>query len=116
MLDIKFVRENSDIVKENIKALLNDTDSDIESILFLAGQDIDVFNKSGEFYTDLCYHFESPNNKDVALRDRLLVYYPNITLCDSGCTVYGVNLTSITAICKCTYKEMTEDDTKEEIR
>lgn len=72
-----------------------------------------MFNKSCEFYTDICYHFDSPCNKDVALRDRLLIYYPNITLCDSGCTNAGVNLTSMTAICVCKYKELTEDDTDE---
>ena len=86
----------------------------MDSILFLTDQNIDIFNKSCEFYTDLCYHFESPNNKDVALRDRLLVYYPNITLCDSGCNIYGVNLTSMTAICTCKYKEMTEDNSEQE--
>ena len=107
-------KEEPILVKENIKSLLNENVSDINSILFLTDQNIDVFNKSCEFYTDLCYHYESPKNKDVALRDRILVYYPNITLCDSGCTIYGVNLTSITAICKCTYKEMTEDDTDED--
>mgnify|MGYP002624199862 CR=1 FL=1 len=107
-------KEETILVKENIKSLLNESVSNLDSILFLTDQNINVFNKSCEFYTDLCYHFESPNNKDVALRDRLLVYYPNITLCDSGCTVLGVNLTSITAICQCTYKEMTEDDTSEE--
>ena len=45
------------------------------------------------------------------MRDRLLIYYPNITLCDSGFTNTGVNLTSMTAICECKYKELTEDDT-----
>ena len=103
------------VVKENIKAILNDSVSDIESILFLTGQNINVFNHSSEFYTDLCYHFESPNNKDVALNDRLLVYYPNITLCDSGCQNKGVNLSSMTAICECKYKEMTEEEMKENI-
>ena len=106
-------KEQVIIVKENIKSLLNDSVPEKESILFLAGQNIDVFNKSCEFYTDLCYHFESPCNKDVALRDRLLIYYPNITLCDSGCTNTGVNLTSMTAICECKYKELIEDDTDE---
>ena len=106
-------KEEVIIVKENIKSLLNDSVREIDSILFLAGQNIDVFNKSCEFYTDICYHFESPCNKDVALRDRLLIYYPNITLCDSGCTNAGVNLTSMTAICVCKYKELTEDDTDE---
>ena len=107
-------KEEVIVVKENLKSLLNDSVPNMDSILFLTDQNIDVFNKSGEFYTDLCYHFESPNNKDVALRDRLLVYYPNITLCDSGCDIYGVNLTSMTAICTCKYKEMTEDNTEQE--
>ena len=107
-------KEETIVVKENIKALLNDSVPNMDSILFLTDQKIDVFNKSCEFYTDLCYHYESPNNKDVALRDRLLVYYPNITLCDSGCDIYGVNLTSMTAICTCKYKEMTEDNIEEE--
>ena len=49
--------------------------------------------------------FDSPSNKDVALKDRLLIYYPNITLCDSGCTNVGVNLTAMTAICECKYKD-----------
>ena len=106
-------KEEVIIVKENIKSLLNDSVPELDSILFLAGQNIDVFNKSCEFYTDLCYHFDSPCNKDVALRDRLLIYYPNITLCDSGCTNAGVNLTSMTAICVCKYKELTEDDSDE---
>ena len=108
-------KEEVIIVKENIKAILNDSVSDMKSILFLTEQNINVFNLSSEFYTDLCYHFESPNNKDVALNDRLLVYYPNITLCDSGCQNTGVNLTAMTAICECKYKEMTEEEMEESI-
>lgn len=107
-------KEEIIVVKENLISLLNDSVSDINSILFFTLQNINVFNKSGEFYTDLCYHYESPINKDMALRDRLLVIYPNITLCDSGCDVFGVNLTSMTAICTCKYKEMTEDTEQDE--
>ena len=101
-------------VKENIKSLLNDTVQDMNSILFLTEQNIDVFNKTSGFYTDICYHYESPCDKDVALRDRLLIYYPNITLCDYGCSNAGVNLTSMTAICQCKYKEMTDEEGLEE--
>ena len=103
-------KEEVIIVKENIKSILNETVSNIDSILFLAGQNINVFNKSSEFYTSICYHFDSPCDKDVALRDRLLVYYPNITLCDAGCKNTGVNLTSMMAICECKFKEMTDEE------
>ena len=50
----------------------------------------------------------------MALRDRLLVYYPNITLCDSGCKNTGVNLTSMMAICECKFKELTDEEIDEE--
>ena len=103
-------KEEVIVVKENIKSLLNDSVQDMDSILFLTEQNIDVFNKSSGFYTDICYHYESPCNKDVALRDRLLIYYPNITLCDSGCNNAGVNLTAMTAICECKFKEMSDDE------
>ena len=103
-------KEEVIVVKENIKSLLNDSVQDMDSIIFLTEQNIDVFNKTSGFYTDLCYHYESPCDKDVALRDRLLIYYPNITLCDSGCNNAGVNLTSMTAICECKYKEMADED------
>ena len=103
-------KEDIIVVKENIKSLLNESSQELESIMFLTEQNINVFNKSSEFYTDLCYHYESPFDKDVALRDRILIYYPNITLCDFGCNIAGVNLTSMTAICQCTFKELNEDD------
>ena len=107
-------KEEVIVVKENIKSLLSDSVSDVDSIMFLTEQNIDVFNKSSGFYTDICYHYDSPSNKDVALRDRLLIYYPNITLCDSGCNNAGVNLTAMTAICECKYKEMSEEDEDED--
>ena len=107
-------KEDVIVVQENIKSLLNESSSDVGSIIFLAEQNIDVFNKTSEFYTSICYHFDSPCDKDVALRDRLLIYYPNITLCDSGCKNTGVNLTSMMAICECKFKEISNNDTEEE--
>ena len=106
-------KEDVIIVKENIKSILNDSVTNMDSLLFLTGQNIDIFNKSSGFYHDICYHFESPCDKDVALNDRLLIYYPNITLCDSGCTNNGVNLTSMTAICECKFKAMTDEETED---
>ena len=64
-------------------------------------QNIDIFNLSNSFYTDICYHFESPNKKDVPLKDRILSFYPNISLCDTGCTFKGVSLETLKAECEC---------------
>ena len=86
---------------ENLLLKLDSKNSDIDSLLSLANQNINIFNLSSEFYTDICYQFESPIDKDIALKDRVLLFYPNITLCQEGCSIQGVNLTSFKAICQC---------------
>jgi hypothetical protein len=88
------------VVQENLFSKF-DNSSDINSILFLTGQNIDVFNLSSSFYNDICYHFDSPLGKDIALKDRIHLYFPNITLCEDGCQTKGVNLSSLKSICEC---------------
>ena len=88
-------------IEEDLFLKLNDTNVDIESILYLTKKNIDVFNRSSDFYTDICSHFDFPINKDIALKDRVALYYPNITLCENGCQIKGVNITSLKAICEC---------------
>ena len=102
-------KEDVIIIKKNIMSQLNNNESNInlESILFLTGQNIDIFNLSGGFYTDICYHFESPNGKDIPLKDRIKEFYPNISLCnDPGCIIKGVNLTLMESICECKYNDI----------
>ena len=83
------------------KSLENFPEIDKDQAKFFQGQNIDIFNKSDIFYNDLCCFFESPNGRDVPLKERLLLFYPNITLCDESCTNLGVNLTSMKAVCEC---------------
>ena len=94
------------ITKENLMAKLNNDKTDIDSLLFLTKQDINVFNLSSEFFTDICYNFESPIDKDIALKDRILLYYPNITLCENNCNIKGINLTSFRADCECKFNNL----------
>ena len=93
------------IIEENILSIIEDN----KTILFFSNQNVDIFNISNEFYTDVCFHFESPNNKDVVIKDRILSYYPNVTLCDSDCKNTGINLTSLTAICECSFKDLLDN-------
>ena len=88
-------------VKKDIKEQLKNTEN-MESLEQLADQGIDIFNASNEFYTDLCFHFKSPiSGKDIPLKDRFKLFYPNITLCDEGCQIKGVNLTTWKVNCEC---------------
>ena len=86
------------------KSLENFPEIDKDQVKFFQGQNIDIFNKSDIFYNDLCCFFESPNGRDVPLKERLLLFYPNLTLCDESCINVGVNLTSMRAICECKLK------------
>ena len=106
-LDINEICKDENItISKNIETLLNNSNIDIESALYLAKQKIDIFNQTNEFYTDICYDFESPNGKDVVLKDRLLIFFPNITLCDTGCIYKGINFTAMKCICQCKFNSI----------
>ena len=75
-------------------------------MIFLTDQNIDIFDSSGAFYTDICYEFDSPIDRDITLEDRLETFYPNVSLCDAGCQSKGVNLTTMKAICSCTFSDI----------
>ena len=98
------------IVKSSVLSELSNNNVEINSILFLTQQDINIFNLSDEFYTDICYHFESPNGKDIPLPDRIKAFYPNITLCDSGCQYKGIDLNSLETICECKFNDIMNNE------
>ena len=91
------------------KSLTYYSDIDIEKAKFFDKQNINVFNTSDVFYNDLCFLFESPNGKDVPFKERIKLFYPNVTLCDESCNNIGVNVTSMKAICECTLKNLLEE-------
>ena len=76
-----------------------------EDIKQMANQDINVIDLSDPFYTDLCFHYESSLDKDVPLRDRALIYYPNISLCEEGCELEAVYTQNWTAKCNCLFAQ-----------
>ena len=69
-------------------------------------QNIDIFNLSHSFYTDICFHFDSPINKDITLKDRITLFFPNITLCENGCSIKGVDTDLMRAICECKFNKI----------
>ena len=99
------------IIKEDIKALISQLDEKKEEyIIFLTNQGIDVFNLSDEFYNDMCYNYESPNGKDVPMKDRIEAFYPNITLCEEGCENKGVDLETMKAKCECIFGNLMKNN------
>ena len=94
------------IVEEKISSILDDT----SNVLFFSEQNVDIFNISNEFYSDICFYFESPYQKDIVIKDRIQTFYPNVTLCDSGCSYKGLNFTSLTAVCECIFRDLLNND------
>ena len=99
-------QDDNIIVVNNILYKLDKNKVNLDFILYLTKQNINVFNLTDVFYTDICYHFDSPINKDIALNDRILLCFPNISLCDEDCLIKGVNLTSLKSICECKFSDI----------
>ena len=103
-------KNDTTIVQQNLYSKLNHNNTNIDTILFLTNQNVDIFNISGPFYTDICYYVETPFKKDITLKDRIKLYYPNITLCENGCIIKSINLTSLKANCICKINNLIGND------
>ena len=107
-LDSTPCHNQSIIEEEDLNKKINDKmeDSKEALILNLISQGINVFNISDPFYTDICYHYESPNGKDVPIKARLTAFFPNITLCDEGCSILGIDIVTMKAKCECKFRDL----------
>ena len=93
-------------MKENVLTIPG---VDPSLVQFCADQDINVFNISDKFYTDICKNYKSPNNKDIPLKLRLQLFFPNISLCDKGCISKGVDLKTMESICHCPFTDISQN-------
>ena len=98
-------QNDSIIVQENIIIKLNEK-YNINLINQMGKQNIDVFDLTSDFYTDICFHYNSPLDKDIAIKDRITLFFPNITLCENGCTIKGVKVDTMRAICECKFNDI----------
>jgi len=100
-LDAKNICFNSKVSKM-FKVLSFDMDNK-ESKKNLLSQGVDLFNSSSKFFSDLCYPYKSPNGRDIPLKERITLFFPNIKICDEGCESKGINFEKYEVICECTF-------------
>ena len=100
--------EDKIIFIESIENKILQSGIDINLIREFVNEGIDMFNLTSKFYTDICFQYNS--KKDVPLKDRVLEYFPNISLCEEGCEFLGINMTTITSICECFYSETKREE------
>ena len=110
-LEAESICQNETIeVKENITSILNKTDNiNFKLQMSLVEQGINIFDLNDPFYKDICYDFDNPGKRDIALRDRVKQAYPNAILCEEGCLNKGINLGDMTATCDCTFRDITHN-------
>jgi len=103
-----FCKEDKITLIDNIENKLLEAKVNLEILKDFVNEGIDIFNMSSPFYNDICFQYNS--KKDIALKDRVLEYFPNITLCEEGCELLGINMSTVTAICECYYSESKRED------
>ena len=82
----------------------------MEMQTFLTDQGINIFDLNDPFYTDLCYDFDNPSNRDIPLNQRISTVYPNVSLCDEGCQMDGIDLETMTASCNCKFNDISQSN------
>ena len=83
---------------------------DINSFIFLIDQGIDLSDKNSDFYMDLCFHFKSPDGKDIPLKERIKLFFPNVSLCKEGCSFKGINKATNKSKCECKLNDLIDND------
>ena len=95
------------IVEEDLTGKVKDLDT----FLFLINQGINPSDINSDFFTDLCFHYISPiYGKDIPLRERVRLFFPNVSLCKEGCSFKGVNTATNKSICECKLNDLLDND------
>ena len=105
-LNASEICKNQNVIMKESILFISGVNSSLFS--FFANQGINVFNLSDSFYLDLCFHYKSPNEKDIPLKLRISIFFPNISLCDDGCVSKGINLSFMESICDCPFSDVTK--------
>ena len=110
-LDAENVCKNETIkVTQNLTSILSEDTEKYELQTFLTEQGINIFNMDDPFYTDLCFDFENPYDKDIPLSDRITIIYPDVSLCDEGCQMEGIDIDTMTALCNCKFNDIANNN------
>ena len=110
-LDIGDLCQNKTIeMKENLLSMLDEKSEKYELQTALTKQGINIFDINDPYYKDLCYDFDNPKKRDMALKDRIKETYVNVTLCDDGCVNTGIDVQNNVATCDCKFNDITNNE------
>ena len=105
------LKNNKISVLEDIYSLLYNYDDKVkEYIIYMLKQEIDVFDPNNDFYTNLCFYYDSPNNKDIAMKDRPY-FYAHVPKCESECSYLGIDYARAKFKCECIFQSFSDGST-----
>ena len=99
-IDTSFCEGTFIYVKKKISSLYKK-----EEYEWLINNNIDIYNINSSFFISPCFPFKSNFNRDLTLKDRILLFYPNISLCEEGCEYQETNYKTLITNCKCNFNE-----------
>jgi surface protein len=101
-------------VKITVSSNIKDVESvKLEKALEFNDLGYDIYNKSDIFYTDNCVG-ASENGNDITLNDRMIHFYPNVSICNEGCEYNSVDYENQRFLCDCSIEENSTKNTNEE--
>ena len=103
-------KNKSIIVQENLLNMLDEKSEHYELQTALTKQGINIFDINDPYYKDICFDFDNPKKRDMALKDRVKETFVNVTLCDDGCINTGIDLKNNVASCDCKFNDVTNND------
>ena len=105
------LKNNQISVLEDIYSLLYNFDDKVkEYIIYMLKQGIDLFDPNNEFYTNLCFYYDSPNDKDIPMKDRPY-FYAHIPKCESECKYQGIDFSRAKFKCECIFQSFSDSST-----
>ena len=111
-LNVEEICQNETIVVyQNLNNILGEKGyENYELRISLTSQGINIFDLNHPFYTDLCYDFYNPINRDIPLSKRISTVYPNTSVCEEGCILENINLENLVASCDCKFHDIGNKD------
>ena len=99
------------VINKNLSSVLIEEGTESYALqTSLTEQGINIFDLNDPFYTDLCYNFDNPSNRDIPLSERISTIFPNASLCEQGCQMDGIDLETLVSSCNCQFKDMGNND------
>ena len=97
---------NLSVCKTEKVKLINEIDSSVNyrslsSAIESKTKGKSIFDEDSDFYNDYCFIFNSDNGADVLIQDRYNDFNYEEMLCQSGCDLDDINITSNTVSCLC---------------